>query len=433
MWQAASTDQLHFLRNTTPYIFRSFSASNQHSFTVSYLVNSCGLSPETAISASGKIRFENPKNPDSVLALLRNSGCTNTHITKIVTKLPSLLLVNPEKTLLPKLEFFRSMDLSGADLASILSSRPSILRKSLRNVLIPKYNFLKSLNISNEDAVKVLKRSSWSSSGNLERTIAANIAVLREIGVPISHISFLVARYHSIGQRSDKFSENVKTVVEMGFNPLKFTFLNALQSFCQMTESTRQQKMEMYRGWGWSEDEILLAFRTCPQCMQLSENKVTKVLDFLVNKMGWQPAVVARAPIALCLNFEKRVVPRCSVVKVLLLKGLVKKDLKLGHFLSVTEGDFVDKYETLRGSSVGPALGLLSNGHQFESPQGHWRFTWSLTSGPRRISRGAHGPGIEYVSSFFPPWEVSFSEMVVKPSFCWGLLSSSKQKSFRAC
>ena len=344
MWQAASTDQLHFLRNTTPYIFRSFSASNQHSFTVSYLVNSCGLSPETAISASGKIRFENPKNPDSVLALLRNSGCTNTHITKIVTKLPSLLLVNPEKTLLPKLEFFRSMDLSGADLASILSSRPSILRKSLRNVLIPKYNFLKSLNISNEDAVKVLKRSSWSSSGNLEETIAANIAVLREIGVPKSHISFLVARYHSIGQRSDKFSENVKTVVEMGFNPLKFTFLNALQSFCQMTESTRQQKMEMYRGWGWSEDEILLAFRTCPQCMQLSENKVTKVLDFLVNKMGWQPAVVARAPIALCLNFEKRVVPRCSVVKVLLLKGLVKKDLKLGHFLSVTEGDFMDKY-----------------------------------------------------------------------------------------
>ena len=44
---------------------------------------------------------------------------------------------------------------------------------------------------------------------------------------------------------------------------------------------------------------------------------------------------------------------------------------------------------TLRGSSVGQALGLLPNGHQFESPQGHWRFTRSLTSGPRGISRGA--------------------------------------------
>ncbi|RVW43164.1 hypothetical protein CK203_078722 [Vitis vinifera] len=28
---------------------------------------------------------------------------------------------------------------------------------------------------------------------------------------------------------------------------------------------------------------------------------------------------------------------------------------------------------TLRGNSVDPALGLLPNGHQFESPQGHWR------------------------------------------------------------
>ncbi|RVX19175.1 hypothetical protein CK203_008740 [Vitis vinifera] len=340
-WQADSTTQLHFLRNTTPFIIRLFSASNQHSFTVSYLVKSCGLSPETAISASEKIHFENPKNPDSVLALLRDSGCTNTHIAKIVTKLPSLLLVNPEKTLLPKLEFFRSMGLSSADLASILSSEPSILNKSLEKVLIPKHNFLKSVHVNNEGAMKILKRSSWSSSG---KTIAANIAVLREIGVPISHISFLVVRYHTICQKSDKFSENVKKVVEMGFNPLKFTFVNALQAFCQMTESTRQQKMEMYRRWGWSEDEIVSAFRSRPQCMQLSEKKVTKVLDFLVNKMGWQPAVVARAPVAICLNFEKRVVPRCSVVKVLLLKGLVKKDLRLDHFLSLTEGNFLDKY-----------------------------------------------------------------------------------------
>ena len=357
-WQADSKAQLHFLRNTTPFIVRCFSTSNKHSFTVSYLVNSCGLSPETAISASGKIHFENPKNPDSVLALLRNSGCTNTHITKIVTKFPSLLLVNPEKTLLPKLEFFRSIGFSGAHLASILSSKPSILSRSLENNLIPKYNFLKSVHISNEDAMKVLKRSCWSSSGNLEETIATNIAVLREIGVPKSHISFLVARYHSIGQRSDKFSENVKTVVEMGFNPLKFTFLNALQAFCQTTESTRQQKKEIYRRWGWSEDEILLAFRTRPECMRLSEKHVMKVLDFLVNKMGWQPAAVSRDPVAICLNFEKRVVPRCSVVKVLLLKGLVKKDMRSSTFLKLTERDFLDKYVIKHQDNVPQLLDL---------------------------------------------------------------------------
>ena len=39
----------------------------------------------------------------------------------------------------------------------------------------------------------------------------------------------------------------------------------------------------------------------------------------------------------------------------------------------------------LEGCSLtGQALGLLLKGHQFEfhKPQGHWRLTWSLTSGP---------------------------------------------------
>ena len=35
-----------------------------------------------------------------------------------------------------------------------------------------------------------------------------------------------------------------------------------------------------------------------------------------------------------------------------------------------------------KGSSVGPVLGLLPNDHWFESSQGHWRFTRSLTSEP---------------------------------------------------
>ena len=37
-----------------------------------------------------------------------------------------------------------------------------------------------------------------------------------------------------------------------------------------------------------------------------------------------------------------------------------------------------------RCSLTGQALCLLFKDHQFEShkPQGHWRFTWSLISGP---------------------------------------------------
>ena len=59
--------------------------------------------------------------------------------------------------------------------------------------------------------------------------------------------------------------------------------------------------------------------------------------------MGWQ--FVARTSVAICLTFEERIVPRCSVVKLMLLKGLVKKDLNLiSYFMCLNQRDFMDKY-----------------------------------------------------------------------------------------
>ena len=101
--------------------------------------------------------------------------------------------------------------------------------------------------------------------------------------------------------------------------------------------------MKAYRRCGLSEDEIMLAFRNHPLCFQLSEKKIMSTVNYLVN-MGWQPAAIARVPVALFFNLERRIVPRCSVVKVLLLKGLVKKDLCLGTFLKLTERAFMDRF-----------------------------------------------------------------------------------------
>jgi hypothetical protein len=43
------------------------------------------------------------------------------------------------------------------------------------------------------------------------------------------------------------------------------------------------------------------------------------------------------------------------------------------------------RQQTLRGSSTSQVLDLLFNGHEFESPQDYWRFTWSLISGPMKL------------------------------------------------
>ncbi|CAA3025582.1 Hypothetical predicted protein [Olea europaea subsp. europaea] len=73
----------------------------ENSYTISYLINSCGLSKEKAIFASEKVHFGSPKKPNSVLTLLKKHGFSKTHIANLVRKRPVLLLYNPEKTRLP--------------------------------------------------------------------------------------------------------------------------------------------------------------------------------------------------------------------------------------------------------------------------------------------------------------------------------------------
>lgn len=69
----------------------------KHSFTMSYLINSCGLSPHNAMIASEKVHFDTSDRPDAVLSLLKEHRCDTNHISKIFRAYPKLLLVDPEE------------------------------------------------------------------------------------------------------------------------------------------------------------------------------------------------------------------------------------------------------------------------------------------------------------------------------------------------
>lgn len=57
--------------------------------------------------------------------------------------------------------------------------------------------------------------------------------------------------------------------------------------------------------------------------MNTSDNKIVRALDFFVNKKGWKPSSVTHVPYVLTYSLEKRIIPRCSVIRVLFLKGLI--------------------------------------------------------------------------------------------------------------
>uniref|UniRef100_A0A7N2REL7 Uncharacterized protein n=1 Tax=Quercus lobata TaxID=97700 RepID=A0A7N2REL7_QUELO len=348
--------QLGFLHQNAFFIVKSFASitlsdsshrqqqgqEEEHSFTVSYLINSCGLSSKSALLASKWVHFENPERPDSVLNLLKENGFTNTQISKLVRMRPKVLLSYPEKTLLPKIEFFRSKGISSSDLTTIISSNPSLLVSSLNNHLIPCYDFLKSVLLVDE---KVLTTFKGSRGADVANNMIPNIELLRQHGVPQSVISLFLTSFPRIAfSNHSKFVEAVLEVKEMGFDPLKTVFVLAVQVVLKMSKEKLESKLELYKRWGWSKDVALLAFKRNPSCMALSEEKITKAMDFLVNKMGWPSAHIAKNPTILFLSLEKRIIPRCSVIQILLAKGLVKKDLGPARFIIPSERSFLERF-----------------------------------------------------------------------------------------
>ncbi|VVA40360.1 PREDICTED: mRNAion termination factor [Prunus dulcis] len=138
-----------------------------------------------------------------------------------------------------------------------------------------------------------------------------------------------------------KFGQLVGEVKEMGFNLEKSTPVNALRALCGKNKLVWNRSRELLKMWGWSEDDVLSAFRKNPQCMIVSEKKLMQAMDLLVNKMGWSSGMIAKYPVVLSLSLERRLIPRCSVVKVLLLKGLINKNLSLGSLLKPAEKQFL--------------------------------------------------------------------------------------------
>ncbi|KAF8395588.1 hypothetical protein HHK36_019538 [Tetracentron sinense] len=318
----------------------SKSTIQEPSLTVDYLINSCGLSQESALKAAQQIRIKTTTKPDSVLELLRNYGFTNTHIAKLITTRPQLLMADPIKTLKPKMEFFRNNGISDPIIAKILSAAPSIFRWSLENQTIPSFNYIRSFLRTNENMAIALGRTTWL----LRDLPKLNIPFLRDHGVPDSIISkIIMINPRTLCVKSDKFSETVMKIIEMGFDPSSLVFAYGLCRLLGISKDIWEAKMAVYRSFGWSDDEILSMFRKQPICMAASEKKISTALDFFINKLNWTRAYISKYPTTLFFSLEKRTMPRCSVCEVLLSKGLMKKE-NMGPALKVTEDEFLKNY-----------------------------------------------------------------------------------------
>ncbi|XVF62618.1 hypothetical protein PTKIN_Ptkin09bG0022700 [Pterospermum kingtungense] len=334
-----------FDKNPSLLSLRLFStSSNQQSFAVSYLINKCGFSPESALHATKSLKLETPDNADSVIAFFKDHGFSKSQITTLLRRRPRLLLSDVGK-LLPKVVFFYSKGFSRSDLSSVLSKYPTTLSISLENQIIPSFNILRDLLLSDENVIKVIKRYPRSLSYDFDAYMLPNFKILRNCGVSENNIVKALQWLPQTFFRSPvQLKEIVEKLKEMGFNPEKVSYVIAVYTLGSMSKSTLGKKISSYKMYGLSEEEVLEAFRACPQMMTTSEAKIIAVMDFLVNEMGLQPSLIAKRPRLITQSLEKRIVPRGLFAQDLLSKGLVKKELNLRAVFEASEKSFIEKF-----------------------------------------------------------------------------------------
>ncbi|KAF8398091.1 hypothetical protein HHK36_017017 [Tetracentron sinense] len=346
-----SGTHLRVLQN--PFCCKSIShisdSPNPPSLTIDYLINSCGLSPETALSASKKIctSFSTTEKPDSVLKFLESHGFLKPHITKLISAHPRLLSANIERTLKPKIKLFQDLGLSGPKLAELIASNPSTLLRSLNCQIIPCIQLVRSFVKTDENVIKALKRSKWLLSSNPDMRLQSNIALLRDHNVPNSRIVYMIINQPgSLLLKTESLKETVEAVEKLGFKPESGLFTIAIHTLCSMSKSTWEAKLKLLKDLGWSEEEIFGAFKRMPIFLASSENKMKEGMDFFVKMFNWKASLISKHPRLLMFSLKKRVIPRFEIYKILMSQGLLRDEWGLIPMLNLCERDFLIKYVT---------------------------------------------------------------------------------------
>ncbi|XP_065868035.1 transcription termination factor MTERF2, chloroplastic-like [Euphorbia lathyris] len=319
------------------------SVTSSSSFTVQFLVNSCGLPLKSALSVSGEFQLDetNPQKPQSVLQLLKSHHFSDTQVAKLIVKYPKILYVNVKNNLQPKLEYFVENGFAGELLPQIIVSNPTVILRSLDSQIKPCVEFLRSFLHSNDKIATAILRTRWLFDFNLNGMVRTNVDFLMKEGVPSHGIGKLISSGKGLFYNHETMIYAVNAVKNLGLEPNAPMFVHALKVMISMSASTWEKKIGFMKSMGWNEEDISKAFNRFPYYLAFSEAKLKNALHFYSNIMKLETKSVVANPVLLGLSIEKRILPRYNVLNVLESKKLIES--KIRH-LVISEKDFKEKY-----------------------------------------------------------------------------------------
>ncbi|KAM6584066.1 hypothetical protein CsatB_011068 [Cannabis sativa] len=321
-------------------------------------VKSLGLSTEASAAVAQNIGRETRNNTDDDVALFSRYGFSSDQIDKIFTRSFQILSV---KTLEPKLKFLSDSGMSRENLVRVISADPLILNRSLEKQISPCIRFLKSFYGSIDHVVSLflVKRGTWVLH-QFSETTASNVETLRNHGISDYNIAkMFVIRPKALAWSVDAFTELVKEAKSLGFNPSSLMFIHGMASLSGMRKDKWVSKIDVFKSFGWSEEQIRGLIVRQPQVMDASEERLKRALEFFTTQLKWGLSDFCKYPNVLLFSFEKRILPRTSVLQILLSKHLMDKK-SIGTALLLPNDKFLKRFVERYQSDIPELLDLFT-------------------------------------------------------------------------
>ncbi|KAJ4841587.1 hypothetical protein Tsubulata_039269, partial [Turnera subulata] len=328
-----------------------------------YLVDSCGLSLESVVSVSKKLQLLHGiglGDPQPVIECLKAYGFADTHIGKAIKKFPRLLRRRVEPNLRPKLDYLIQIGFVGQLLPDLISKDPFILNRSLDH-LESRHRLLRPYLGSEERFVKGIFRYPWLLSRSFQKSLHANLDLLAQEGVPHSCVGTLIlAQSRAITRSPERFASIVSTVKCIGIGPPSSPgFILGVAALSSMSESGWNKKIELFKSFGWSEEELWLACRQFPQFISLSDEKITNNLNFCMDTIKLERQDLITNPWLLIYSLEGRIRRRWNVLQVLKSNNLVGEDISVVWALSMSHKSFLQRYVTSYADKIPGLLEMI--------------------------------------------------------------------------
>jgi mTERF domain-containing protein, mitochondrial len=89
---------------------------------------------------------------------------------------------------------------------------------------------------------------------------------------------------------------------------------------------------------------MIKAFKTQPTIVLASEESIKKKVSFFLDVLKLDLSSVVQQPMALSVSWEKCVKPRCAVLSILMMRGKIKRKIKLISALITNSRVFSERF-----------------------------------------------------------------------------------------